>query len=352
MPNVNRADLLRVLETVQPGLSPKDAILQSTAFVFRKGKVITFNGEVSARMPSGLPAELTGAVQADQLLQLLRHLKDDNIDVEFEEGEFRVYAERREAGIRMEAEIVLPLDQVERPGDWVDLPPEFGEALKLAGGSAGKNQDEFVTVCVHVHPDWVEACDRFQACRYKLDTGVREPFLVRWASAKHVTAFGITEMSETESWVHFANPAGLVLSVRRFNDAFPHDRVTKLLEERGERTVLPPELADAAKLAGIFSGEDRDQDMVLVELRDGKVRITGEGTLGWARETTKIVYHGPPLAFRVSPAQLSELVQTHNECELMEKKLRVDGGKWTYVTCLFQPKEKKASKKESEVATA
>lgn len=347
MTNVTRADFLRVLETVRPGLSPKDAIQQSTSFVFIKGRAVTFNGEVACRMPSGLPKEFTGAVQADPLLQVLGRLKEDQIDVGAEEGEFRVIGERRRAGIRMEADIVLPLEVIERPGDWIELHREFLEAVRIAQASAGKDQDDFMSVCVHVHPDWIEACDRFQATRYRIDTGVKEPFLVRRDSVKHITALGMTEMSETESWVHFRNPAGLVLSCRRFVDKFP--ATDHLWTHRGEKAVLPPELADAAGLAGIFSAEDKDNNMVLVQLKEGRVRITGEGTLGWASETSKIAYHGQPLEFRVPPSLLAELVKEHNECEIGDNKLRVEGGKWTYITCLSQPKEPKAKKEKKEV---
>ena len=74
----------------------------------------------------------------------------------------------------------------------------------------------------------------------------------------------------------------------------------------------------------------------MVELRQGKVKVTGQGETGWHREVKKADWRGEALKFLISPKLLGNLVEKGNECTVMSGKLRVDGGGWIYVACLVQ----------------
>lgn len=340
----SRTELLRVLETVQPGLSAKETLQQSSCFVFRKGWVATFNEEVFCRMKTGLPNEVSGAVKADPLLKLLRQLTHDDLLVTIGDGAFQVAVEgkRTESGVRMEAEILLPVGDIEKPDEWRPLHEEFEEAVGIVKEAAGKDDEQFLTVCLNIAPGWIEACDRFQATRYKLDTGVEEAFLVRASAARHVAALGFTDWCVTETWVHFRNAHGLIMACRRYLESFPD--MTPLLEFDGEPATLPAGLEAAAKLAEIFSAEDKDNNKVEVTLTEGRMDVEGRGTSGWVKRGLKMKYHGRPTRFQVSPTLLGALVAKSPDCEIGRDKLRVDQGKWVYITCLAPVEDKKKSR--------
>jgi hypothetical protein len=185
-----------------------------------------------------------------------------------------------------------------------------------------------------MHPEFLESCDRFQATRYRVACGNKRPFLVRQSALKHVVGFGMHKMSETENWVHFRNKNGLIFSCRRFAETYPN--MDAMFAVRGESAVLPKGAETAAELAGIFSGEDKDNDKVTVELTPGRMRVTGEGVHGWAREDLELAgYRGPARTFRISPRLLALIVKNKKpECEIGDDKLRVDGERWTYITVL------------------
>lgn len=332
----NRAQLLQVLEMVRPGLSPKETIQQSTCVIFRDGSVFTFNDEVSCRAKSGLPRDFTGAVPADPLLRALQKMGEEEISLTAKGGELQVKGKGRAVGVRMELEIVLPLDLVEPPGEWADLPEDFEEALKTTVDVTGTNAEEFFTVCVQFTPEWVEATDRFQIARYKLDMGIEENFLVRSASLRPLIALNPSRISQTKEWLHFRTAGRLFFSCRRHvYDQYPD--LTPFLEFDGTPTVLPKGAADAAALAAIFSGEDKDNDKVSVTLSRGTLRVRGEASFGWAEEEMRTTYDGPTLEFRISPALLTQIVSKHNECEIVPGRLKVEGGCWTYVASLAAP---------------
>ena len=332
MIRVNRAELLQKLELVQPGTTPVDVIEQSSCFIFKDGKVLSYNDETACSIPCDL--KLEGAVQAKPLLDLLQELPEDEVEIEAKETKFIVTGKRRKASIRMEAEITLAIATVEPPKGWKPLHEEFADAINIVKGCTGKSQGEFSTItCVHITPNWVEACDTIKFSRYRLKTGVTENMLVQHSSIKNIVAMGMTKFSETESWLHFKNAMGLVISCRRYVEDFPD--CNDLCKITGEPTSLPKGLASATKRAQIFT----DDGDVLVELRPGKARIKGMGAMGQYSELKDIKFSGKPFAFLISPELFIELTERHNECELSENHLKINGGRWCYVTCLGQVEE-------------
>lgn len=352
---VNRAELLQVLNRVQPGLSTRDFIEQSSSFVFQNGWVITYNEEISCRTKTGFPPELSGAVRAAQLLQVLENIGDDDVEIEVTAAELQVRANRKKSGIRMEAEIVLPLEQVEVPDEWHDLPENFEAAVLQVAGAAGTNDEEFMTVCIHMHPQYLEASDRRQVSRYMLECGIESPFLVRAASIAHIKGLGLTRIGVTDNWVHFRNKT-LAYSCRRHLGDYPTDAITKMMDFRGAPASLPRGGVEAAKLGAVFVGDVKENDKVGVRLADGHMSVRGEGAFGWASADMDTTYKGPPVSFRIPPATLAQLITDHKTCEISQERLIVRGERWTFLTVLGRgddaaPAAKLQAETESEPAS-
>jgi hypothetical protein len=349
--NINRADLLQRLESVQPGLSNTDILEQSSSFVFRKSKVVTFNGEIVCKAHSGLPLQVEGAVTAGQLLNLFRSLPEEIVQVRFTGKEMVILGKGRGAKVRMDAELSLPTKNVEwpKPGDWKELSPKFNEAITIVQECAGKDQSQFAMTCVHLTPKYVEACDNFQLTRYRVKTPLSKNILVRKDSIKHIPMLSMTEIAETYDWVHFRNPGGVQVGIKRFHEEeFPP--MEHLLAARGKPMRLPKGLSGAAKMAKKFSEENKDDDAVLVEIRQGKIKVTGIGFSGryWEFKNTK--YRGDSLAFLIPPNLLDQITKRHNECQISNESLRVDGTRWVYVTSLGDPEEAEREREEAAAA--
>jgi hypothetical protein len=335
---VNRADLLQVLESVQPGLTVRDVIEQSSCFAFQNGSVHSFNDEIYCQRAS--PLNIEGAVQAVPLLNILRRLSEDELDIQLTDGELILRGKRRRAGIRTQAEVALPIEKVEQATDWKKLHEDFSDAIYVAQQCVGKDESNYAATCIHVHPKYVEACDDHQAVRYKLKTRVSEAALIRGASIKHIVSLDMTEFAETETWIHFRNPTGLILSCRRDLQAF--DPLDDILKVEGEPLTLPKGLAEAAEKAEIFSSENPDENEVLVDIRPGRLKVKGQGVSGWYHEFKKLKYSGEPLSFSIGPRLLVEIVKRYSECTITQTKLKVDTGKFVYVVALGKNETEKA----------
>lgn len=352
MASVNRELFLSQLDSVYPGISPKEIIEQSSCFVFHEGKVITFNDEVACR--NECIAELSGAVQADPLLKILRKLEEEELDIEYADGELLIKGKRKKSGIRMEADITLPIDKIEEPGKWTSLHPEFTEAIDIVKNTASKDQTSFNLTCVHITPDSIQSTDDTQVSCYKIDTGfdldissngqmVSGGVLLRRESVQHIVGLGMSKYSITKSWIHFKNKRGLIFSCRRYNEDYPD--ISRVLKVKGTKTQLPKGLAKSAENADIFSSEN-DDNKIIVELKPGKVKITGQGVSGWHSELRNMNYEGPKMKFMIAPQLLSRISTQHNECQIADGALKVVEGKFTYVTCLHHEEEKPEAKDE------
>jgi len=326
----NREKLLEQIEMVLPGISQREIIEQSSCVIFKDNRITTYNDEVSCSSKSCLDIEC--AVPAMPLVSLLRKLPEETLSIEIKEGELFIKGKSRRSGIKIEQEILLPIDSVEKPKKWKPLPDDFTEAIKLVQECAGKDETMFILTCVHITPKWIEACNNHQAARYKIKIDIEEPILIRKESLKNIISLNMTEFSITKTWAHFKNPDGLVLSCRKFVEKY--ESLGKFFKRTGEPITLPKGLKEAADKAQIFSAEDADSNEVEISIENNKIRIKGNGVSGWFTETKKIKYKGGSQKFTISPILLSNLVENHNACEIAEGIIKVSSGKFNYVASL------------------
>jgi hypothetical protein len=342
----NREELLRRLKAAESGLSTREIIEQSSMFVLKGGYACTYNDEVSVKARTGLDKALTGAVKAKPLLDLLEKLPEDEVELAVDGEELIVAGKRRKAGLTLQAEIVLPVDQIEAPETWKPLPADFAEAVQTAARcTAQTTANSEHAVFVHLHPEWAEASDGYQLCRWKLATGLRKPVCVRATSITPACQLGVTEFAETKAWMHL-RAKGVVYSLRRYLEDYKD--MGPALEPEGSPAVLPKGLAEACERALVLVGENPEEERrVEVDLRPGRVRLKGVGISGWYSESKRLSgYEGKPCRFLISPSMLADIVRNHSECRIGEKRLTCLSNKYTYCAWLFAPNSGTIEEKE------
>lgn len=329
---VTRSEFLQKLEAVQSGLSPRGIIEQSNCFVFKNGQVITYNDEIACRATSGLPADLTVAVQAQSLIKILSKLPEDELELEMDSGELFVKGKGKWVGIVSQAEITLPVDKIAEPTEWLKLPDDFGDAVSIVKDCAGKDASRFVSTCINVYPGGLEATDGYKIARYRTKLPVTRSTLVKMDALKHVIPLDMTEVGETNDWLHFRNPAGLLFSCRRYLDPFPN--IAEWLSVDGKEIALPKGLIEACDRAGVFSEENADNDEITVIIQRGKIKVKSQGVTGRYYESKEISYDGDAMDFTISPQLLSELTKKYNSCIVGKDRIKVEGDRFVYVTAI------------------
>lgn len=333
---VDREMFLQKLTEVEPGLTRTEIVEQTSCFAFTKGRIITYNEEVACRAKSGLPKEVTGAVQHAKFLEMLRKFPDPTITLEFNRKEVVIHGKNKEAGQAMEKEVLLPMDMLSPPKDWRPISDDFTDAVGIVQECATKDESSFTLTCVHIHPKWMEAFDNEQMARYTLKSGVSKSFLVKRDALRHLPRYDLTHISESDKWLHVKTSNGTIISVIRYvEQASDYQNLTDILKKAGDVIVFPKSLNKAAERAEVHSSDNSENNVVQVEMRPGKLRITGRGDQGYYVQKMAIKYGGAPIKFNISPKLLVKILDRDTECQITKDyKLKVSGGNFTYLACL------------------
>lgn len=352
---ISREDLLHTLDSVSLGLALNETVEQSTCLVFRGGRVTAYNGEVCVSAPSPF-GSFEGAFKAKNTLDLLRKISDTKLGYKQGDGRLVITGRKKYIKVRVQQEILMPLDQVDTPKDtdWKPLPENFLDAVTLVRVCAAKVDTTFYRTCVNIHPKWVEACSSYQLARYRLRTGVPAPILVRRDSIGLVTSLGVNEIASTDAWLHFRSPSGLIFSCRKFLDDYP-DLTNYLNVGQGDVIEFPKGLEKVVECASIPSSENTDANRIRVEVQPGKptgkFRLRGIGVnVEEYSEYKDCAYEGKPLVFLISPEILGELAKKHTTAEVVETpnggRLKIASERWVYVACLGIPSQGQETQEE------
>ncbi len=327
---VERIKLLEQLELVIPGLSAREITEQSSCFIFQNGKVITFNDEISCT--TSVEVSVEGAVPARPLLGILQKIPNDYVDIKMEDEKLIIKTKKKTATIRTQITILNPIDLVDTPTKWKKLPKGFTEAIAKVKECAGKDETKFALTCIHLHPEYIEATDNLQAGRSRMVSGLSKSALVRKEAIKHIINLDITRVSETKKWIHFKNRAGLVLSCRNYTEKFPN--LDETFATKGDKTILPKELKEAAELANVFIAEAETHDEVVIDLTEKRLILLGKGPSGKYKEIIKVKYQGTPVRFAIPAILLTELIQQDTKCQICIGRLKIQTKNFVYVTVL------------------
>ena len=326
---LKREQLLHRLQQVSPGIASREILEQSASFVFSKGKIVTFNDEILCEADFDCGVE--GSVHATPLLNLLGKMADEDVEISANESDFLVTGKNSRAGVRMNKEILLPYDSVEAPGKWHPLHGEFNEAIEVVQGSASKDDLNFNLTCIHLSPKYIEASDGYQLTRYIIATGLEHDCLIKKDSAKNFVGLGMTQVSEGKNWIHFRSNDMRIACRRWVQEYIDLDEVINFT---GKKTTLPGGLAEAVDKAEVFSTDNASENLVLIQIKQGKLRLKGEGAHGWYEERKKIEYDGDPISFMIPPRLLAEVTKRTNDCEITAERLKIDAGKFVFVAVL------------------
>ena len=331
---IEKEKLIKALEIVKPGLASKEMIEQSTSFAFMGGRVVTYNDEISISHPVE-DMDITGAVKADELYKLLGKLKTKTIQLVIKNNEIRLKSGKALAGITLQEEIQLPLEELGDFGEWFPVPALLMEALHFCMFSASVDMSRPVLTCVHVSDSgFVESCNNFRLTRYEL--GEESPvgdFLIPVSSVKSLVKYSITQLASGQGWIHFKSKDDTIFSCRVFEDKYPD--VSGLLKVKGTKFTFPENVMSVIDKAAIFSKREQFLDeTVQVSIMANELKVRSEDIVGWFEEKIDISYEGDDITFAINPTFLKDVLVKKAPCLLSKDKLKFKGKNWSHVVSL------------------
>ena len=332
---IQKQKLIEALEIVKPGLANQEVIEQSTSFAFLKDRVVTYNDKISISHPlEGM--EIEGAIEADKFYALLNKIKKDEIEIVLNGNEIQLLSGRAKAGMTLQAEITLPLDQeLSKKGKWFDLPEKFNRLLKFAMSSASRNNAQPLLKCVFVDKNgYINSSDNYRitSCNLGVELPIKS-FLIPASTVSTVVKLDPTQIAEGNGWIHFKTEEGTIISCRIYEEAYPD--VTKHLKIKGIKIEFPKSIDEVLERAGVFAKRDSFLDEnVNISMKDDKIKISAKAESGWFEETLNMRYAGEAVSFDITPYLLKDILKETLVCTLGEGKLVFEGSDWKYLSAL------------------
>lgn len=335
---VERKALLSALKAVRPAISKNEQVEQSGSFIFLDKQVFTYNNEIAVSHPVDI--DLVGAVPAQKFYELVNRVKTEQIGLDIKDGTLLLEGSKAKAGLRIETEILLPLEQVGMPkdDDWRKLPINFCDAISACMFSASKNEQQAILTNLHVFDGYIESCDNRRITRYDMGEGSDEffpvPFLIPTFAAKELLNHCPTEYAVTAGWLHFVNINDAIFSCRHYEDEYPD--YSSFLECKGVAITFPAGLSEVLDRAAIFS----DGERVSLILDNNELVVAAESEAGWFEEPIAIEYKGKAVEFDIQPDFMKSIIKFKGKAVISEKALRFDADDFIHVAQIMTPKAK------------
>lgn len=331
---INRKKFQKALSIVKPALANKELIEQSTSFAFVGDKVVTYNDEISLSHPVE-QMELQGAVRAEELYQFLNKVNKEEVQFKLTENELLIKAGRSKAGLTFQADVVLPLEEVNEKKAWKDLPEEFTSDLMFIKDSVSNDMTRRVLTCVHVNENLMETSDGFQIMRLFTEGWPFGSTLIPAENVSEINKIEPTQVAQTDGWLHFRNPGGTELSCRILEDKFPE--TDRLFDVEGEKIIFPKSMIEILDKAMVFTKNDENMEEEMeIHFKDNVLLVHGKNQYGWFKEKAKVKHEGQGGRFWISPVLLQNILKRSSTGILGEEKIKFDGEGWEYVAVLKQ----------------
>lgn len=327
---INRVEALKSLENAMVAVDVNRRLMQSDSFVFFKGNLITFSGEIRTIQPSPFGDEIEGSILAQDLLAVFKRFFDGNLLISAGDGELLVSGEKRKAGVKMDQDILMPFKTVQRAKEYKPLQPELMDYLVQASLVCRKDESaKWEMTHVHADAEFVDATDSHRYFRASLATGLEKPLLIQAKLVQVLSKFKFVEIdaTTTEGWVHFRTAENFEISlIMNKSGYFNRTMLDNLLVLQDAKYVqLPENLEEILARAEIMC--DKENPSVEITLKEGEVSVFSKKAFGWFRETQKVDYIGPDFSFSINPAFLRGMLKKTKEMLVNDflAKVSVDG---------------------------
>jgi hypothetical protein len=302
-------DLVSAIDNLFPGVGKKGAQMQEDCIAFQNGFAYSYNGKVCVSVPLVMP--VTGAVNAQMLRKLVDRMPGDELDITTKGNDLVVKCGRTKGGIKVDAEVRMPIDAVDIPkrDEFQPVAETFADDLQAVVAVSSKScPTKPWYEGVHVMADFVEAGDGYQLMRIKgglgseavLSPETRETGINLPADAvKKLSSYTVTSaIVKDDKWLHMIASGGVTVSVKLLAVAFPD--ATKVFNLDGTQFEPPTDFMDVVGRAKCLSGEGKLYADVTINGADGVLQMKVAATNGWVEEDASTSHRGEDIKFRIN----------------------------------------------------
>lgn len=295
---VDREELLEILNLIRPALSSKEVIEQSNHFILNKDEILAYNDELLISYPFETGVQCT--VDASLFLKLISKMSSSEVSLELTDGSLKCWNNKTRASLAIveNSEIFSYIQKVLgsiNDLEWHDLSDDFTEGLRLCSFSAATDRSLGTLTCVRVEGQDIMSGSKVRISWYQMNETVSEDFYIEASLIQELSKYDeLAQYALSKSWVHFRSEDGVTFSARRvipyellpFKE--PFSRFTA-----GVRIKIPANLSDSIDTANLINEGEQTVDKLVVLCVDKK-KITCQATTDKGSIIEEIEFENPP----------------------------------------------------------
>lgn len=329
---IKRIEFLDVLNKIIYATNKTEILEQSNCFIFNKKEITAFNGEIYAKIQFESPWEF--AVVANDLIQVISKFPDEEINMEIKENQLIVKGKKKRAGLTIQNEISLPIEDLPQPTKMKKIPKNLMSNLKIAAEICQLNNENYKVSHVYVTKNQIVATDRYRFIRIKMKTGIER--LLIPASAIISIDETINEICENKGWLFLnCKKSKILYAVCCSSDEYVEDElITDVLDIKDSSPVqFPKEMANVIDRAMVMAKDDH-QRLAKISLSKTSVIIRTQKDTGWYEEKQPVRFKGEDMKILISLPLFKGLLSRTSKAKVTEEKIKMEKDGLEFVTAL------------------
>lgn len=299
---LNRGKLLDAMKRCLPGIDQAALLLEGAdTFIFKDGKIYTFNDNISVAVSFESPEPLVGAIKAKELYELTSRFTSEEITLVPDDTSWKITAGRATATLAlMEAKTIDRIKGILTKDAFEPLPAPFQEAIKTCQFSGNRSSLSGIFVV----DNFMMATDEIRVNLFEFSQELKTFWIGDPAAKELSTLPGLKEYSLTPSWVHFKTESGTIFSCKRLIDAkFPYGKLKSIVSQNQKEdgdffAKLPKGLLDSMARASALAMDMEKLKAVQLYFFDEGVEVYSERATGNYKE---LIPWDEPLSEKMTP---------------------------------------------------
>lgn len=335
--------LMDAINSLTPGTTSKGMLDGGDTIVIYKGELTTYNDRISISVYLNDPGlDIKCAVNAIKFKNVIKGIKEEDIDLSFSDNILSIVSEKTEAEIPVSGDIKNILNMITTLStnelEFTDLPDNFNTGLNLTRFNISDDySDEKNLFCLYLNDGILYSADNHRCTRFILNKSTGIKCLIPKNNLADLATFQPIGITISKGWIHFLNAEDTVFSCRTGPNPENYPVTENLFKSDDDMKVLtfPDELKEILEDISILFDEKMDAHKgVRLEIKDNTMFCEIEREDVWVKKKINLSGENQNVYFVISSVFLLEVLGLTNKIQIAEKKIIFETEEFKHILLL------------------
>lgn len=321
-----------------PGLADKKDFVQFyMTFSFHNREIVTYNDQVSVRVP--IPLDLECSVLAKEFYSVIKKIDSFSIDIWLDGNQLAIEAPGLKAKMNVTIKDInkeILSATTEQDLTWTVMPEGFQDAIDLCTMSVSNNGVLPWMTALTFDNNEVMSTDSYRISNYTLPESLNGKYHIPLSSIEGSIGEDFVEYCITNQWFHMKASDGLIYSAKRVMiEDMPN--ILKYITTEGVPFVFPEGADKVIDLVSVISESNKvERRAVLVKIDPGVISFKSQRQdFGWIEKEIPCDYVGATVSFYINPEFAERILKETREAIIGKRYCVFHSENFKHLVALF-----------------